>query len=489
MSVVPNDSALSARTYNKVAPEFAVNGVLPLQLTSADTQIVSNARKKGEIVTYLHKIGSPTASASLLALAILALLLTGGCATPPHADQNAQATVPSTTQPARAACYQPTCCDKVNDATALQFEPHRLNCRAIALTAAGKTSESFAALQAAIRLAKAEKVQTSAATEVLCFSLNDAAHRANDRGDDADSQALFAGNLAACSSHFGESSDKAAQAMYGGASQHLKHARYSVALPQFQRVIAITRGNGNRGLESFATDALGRLKDETGDHAEAQRLLREAISIKTSVFGVKSREVGVSYTNLGASYIDSGDGATGREWYRRAIESYTAALGAANDSTLNVGSALAASHLIDGELKQAEQLYETLLPRFTETYGGTDERTVALINDWGATLARQKRYAEAYVKFEQAVRIRRVTVPNSIHHGYSALNAAKMKKVTNNCAAAEPMRREARQVAEAQMTDANQKNADAVQFVSDTLGFEKECAASGAKPARPKKRK
>ena len=64
-----------------------------------------------------------------------------------------------------------------------------------------------------------------------------------------------------------------------------------------------------------------------------------------------------------------------------------------------------------------------------------------------------------------------------------------MKKVTNNCAAAEPMRREARQVAEAQMTDANQKNADAVQFVSDTLGFEKECAASGAKPARPKKRK
>ncbi len=478
---------MSVSAYNTAEDVLALDGVLWLHLTSAGTHICDDARTKGEIVTHLDPFNRSAVSASMLALAMLAPLFTGGCATPPRTDQTP--VTPSTAPPARAACYQPSCCDEVADAAALKFEPHRLNCRAIALTAAGKTSDSFSALQAAIRLAKAEKVQTSAATEVLCFALNDAAHRANDRGEDAESQALFAGNLAACSTRFGESSDTAAQAMFGGASQHLKRARYSVALPQFQRVIAITRGNGNRGLESFATDALGRLKDETGDHAEAQRLLREAISIKTSVFGVKSREVGVSYTNLGASYIDSGDGATGREWYRRAIDSYTAALGPADVSALDVGSALAASHLGDGELKQAEQLYETLLPRFTETYGATDERTVALINDWGAALARQKRYVEAYAKFEQAVRIRRATVPNSINHGYSALNAAKMKKVTANCAAAEPMRREARQVADVQMTDANKKNAEAVQFVSDTLSFEKECVATAAKSARPKKRK
>ncbi len=442
-------------------------------------------------LTTFYKTNTATVSALPLALALLASILTGGCATPHSADvTDVRATTvsPSTLSPARTACYQPTCCDEANDSAALRFEPHRLNCRAITLTAAGKNSESFAALQSAIALAKAETVQTVAATEVLCFSLNDAAHRANERGDDAESQVLFAANLAACSTRFGANSDTAAQALYGGASQHLKRGRYSVALPQLHRVIAITRSNGNRGLESFATDALGRLKDESGDHAEGQRLLREAIAIKTAVFGAKSKEVAVSYTNLGASYVDSGNGALGREWYLRAFDLYAETLGAADVSTLDVGSALAASHLIDGEMKAAEKLYETLLPRFTETYGSTDEHTVAIINDWGAALARQQRYAEALTKFEQAVRIRRVTVPNSIRHGYSALNAAKMKKVSANCAAAEPLRSEARRVANANMTNAQRSNPEAVQFVKDTLEFEQECAPSG-KRATPGKKK
>ncbi|MEO7254614.1 MAG: tetratricopeptide repeat protein [Casimicrobium sp.] len=430
-----------------------------------------------------------TTSGLSLALTLLASLLMGGCATPPSVDITAAQPTPSTSLPSSAACYQPSCCDEASDATALKFEPHRLNCRAIALTAAGKNNESFIALQAAIALAKAENVQTAAATEVLCFTLNDAAHRANDRGDDAGSQALFAGNLAACSTRFGESSDTAAQALYGGASQHLKHERYSVALPQLQRVIAITRSNGNRGLESFATDAMGRLKDQSGDHAEGQRLLREAIAIKTAVFGAKSKEVAVSFTNLGASYVDTNDGATGREWYRRAFALYAETLGAADVSTLDVGSALATSYLFDGELKQAEKLYETLLPRFTETYGGTDEHTVAIVNDWGAALARQQRYGEAFVKFEQAVAIRRVTVPNSIRYGYSALNAAKMKKVTANCAAAEPLRSEARRVANTHMKAATRDDVDVVQFVKDTLNFEQECASGSAKAALRKKKK
>jgi len=444
------------------------------------------------VITF-YKPKNAIASSSLLALAVIAVIASGGCATPPstgvRASESGVATVtPPTPSPARAACYRPTCCDDVNDAAALRFEPHRLNCRAIALTAAGKNSESLATLQSAIALAKAETVQTVAATEVLCFTLNDAAHRANELGDDAGSRVLFDGNLAACSNRFGATSDTAAQALYGGATQHLKRGRYSVALPQLQRVIAWSRSNGNRGLESFATDALGRLKDESGDHAEGQRLLREAIAIKTAVFGARSKEVAVSYTNLGASYIETGNGAVGRDWYRRAIDLYTEALGAASISTLDVGSALAASHLADGELKQAEKLYETLLPRFTDTYGNTDEHAVAIINDWGAALARQGRYADALTKFELAVRIRRVTVPNSVRHGYSALNAAKMKKVSANCAAAEPLRSEARRVATANTTNAQQSNAEAVQFVKDTLLFEQECAPPKQRAARGKKK-
>ena len=413
--------------------------------------------------------------ASAYGCAPLLLALMTGCASPPVAETRVGATTP-TTSAMRATCYRPTCCDEARDSVALRFEPHRLNCRAVALTSEDRDGEALTALQTAIALARAETAQKLAATEVLCFALNDVAHRADARGDDSVSRTLFDGNLAACTARFGDTSDEAAQALFGGASQHLRRGRYDVARPQFQKVIALSRGNANRGLESFATDALGRLYDERGDHVEARRLLREAIAIKTTVFGARSKELAVSYTNLGASYIDSKEGATGRDWYRKAIALYTETLGTAHTSTLDVESALAASHLGDGETKQAERLYEMLLPKFVQTYGGTDERTVVIINDWGASLARQQRYADALSKFEEALRIRRGTVPNSIRHGYSALNAAKMKKVTSTCAAAELLRGEARRVSAANMTPAQRANPDAVQFVKDVVAFEQECA-------------
>ena len=422
--------------------------------------------------------------ASSLCCALLVLALMAGCASPPVADTRVlpkTSAMPTMPAAARAACYRPTCCDETLDAAALRFEPHRLNCRAIALTAEGRDNESLSALQTAVALAKAETAQKMAATEVLCFALNDIAHRADARGDDVGSRTPFDGNLAACKARFGDASDEAAQALFGGASQHLRRGRYDVARPQLLQVIALSRGNGNRGLESFATDALGRLYDERGDHVEGRRLLREAIAIKTTVFGARSKELAVSFTNLGASYIDSNEGKTGRDWYRKAIALYTETLGAANASTLDVESALAASHLGDGETQQAEHLYELLLPKFVQTYGGTDERTVVIINDWGASLARQKRYSDALIKFEQALSIRRSTVPNSVRHGYSVLNAAKMKKVTSTCTAAEPLRNEARRVSSANMTPAQRANPDAVRFVKGVVAFEQECAPSKKK--------
>ena len=424
---------------------------------------------------------------SLLTLAcgvlpVVAVLTLGGCASPPVGTDAAPAPAAA---PTRAACYQPGCC---NDAEALKFEPHRLNCRAIALAAQGKDAESSKALQAAIAAARAEVTRKEAATEVLCFTLNDAAHRADAAGDDDGSRTLFDGNLAACRARFGENSDAAAQALYGGASQHVRRERLSVAQPQMQQVIAMARANGNRGLESFATDALGRIRDMLGDRAEGRRLLQQAITIKNAVFGERSREVAVSCTNLGASYIEAGEGAAGREWYRRAVAMYTEAVGAAHDQTLHVSAALASSHLADGELKQAERLFEDLAPKFKQTYGATDERTVVILNDWGAALARQERYAEALVKFEQALSIRRGTVPNSVRHGYSALNAAKMKKVTTTCAAAQPLRSEAVRVA-ANMTPTQRRDAGVAEFVADVARFEEECAPRRPAAAEPRKKK
>ena len=302
------------------------------------------------------------------------------------------------------------------------------------------------------------------------------------------SRTLFDGNLAACKSRFGDSSDTAAFALWSGASQHINHDRLDVAKPQIERVIALSRSNGNRGLESFATDALGRIKDMQGDRVEGRRLLQQAITLKTAVFGARSREVATSYSNMGASYIEGNDGTTARDWYRRAVAIYTELLGPTDEQTLRTSAGLASSHLADGELTQAAAMFEALLPRFTQTYGATDNRTVVLLNDWGAALARQEKYAEALGKFEQSLAIRRSTLRNSVRHGNSALNAAKMKKIISSCAAAEPLRQEARAVASANMTQANKSDPDVVQFVTAVTAFEQECATGRSTVPVPRKR-
>lgn len=436
----------------------------------------------GLAASLVYRAGATRLTA--FAVAAAALVFVAGCANPPVADLAASVKAnPLTTN--RAACFQPTCCD---DAVALQFTPHRLNCRAIALIEQGQRAESFKMLRAAINAAKAETVRKQDATEVLCFALNDAAHHADIDGNDALSRTLFDGNLAACKSRFGDSSDTAAFALWSGASQHINHDRLDVATPQIERVIALSRSNGNRGLESFATDALGRIKDMQGNRVEARRLLQQAITLKAAVFGARSREVATSYSNMGASFIDGNEGATGRDWYRRAIAIYAEVLGPADEQTLRTSAGLASSHLADGELAEAIRLFDALLPKFRQAFGATDNRTVVLLNDWGAALARLEKYADALAKFEQSLAIRRSTIPNSVRHGNSALNAAKMKKMISSCTAAEPLRQEARAVASANMTQGNQSDPDVVQFVAAVTAFEQECAPRRSAAPVPRKK-
>lgn len=414
----------------------------------------------------------------------LGLTLLSACSTAPSKPATSVIATAAATS-AQRTCFQPTCCD---DKTALQFEPHRLNCESIEQRDAGKSAQAWVTLNAAIAAANAAVKADSRkndANEVLCFALNDAADRADTSGNDAQSQTLFQGNYEACKARFGELDDFSMQALYGGASQHIQRGRIELAKPMMERVRTQSKINEKPGLESFAIDALGRIEDMQGNPSLARTLLLQSIAIKKNVFGDRASDVAVSYTNLGASYIITQDGKTGREWYRQAIGIYSETLGEANPATLSVQTALAASHLADSELTQAERLYESLVPKSTLVYGATGERTAALINDWGATLARQDRHAEAFTKFDEAARIRRTTQPNSLWFGYSLLNAAKMKKITVDCAAAQPLRTETKTVL-ARLPAAVSQGAEGLEFAKDIADFETECtpAEQAAKRAK-----
>jgi hypothetical protein len=385
-------------------------------------------------------------SPSYVYVACILVILFGvvGCANDPATSKTGLPAVAVAT-PSIAApisiCYQPVCC---NDSAALRFEPHRLNCQSIAEKTQNKINASLTSLMAAIQAALSTKLtQKDASNEVLCYALNDAAHRASGAGDydsksssqdvDKKSLQLFTDSYLACQTRFGASSDAAAQSLYGIANHHLANGRIAEAKPMMQQVLVSSIASGNKVLQSFTTDALGRIADVEGDFVTGKNLLNQAIQLKKTVFGERSAEMAVSYTNLGASYIESKDGVTGREWYRRSISIYSELFGDADDRTLNVFAALVTSHLFDGELKKAESMYAALAPKFTQTYGATDERTVTLINDWGVAFARQNRYQEAFLKFDLALKIRRKSMPNSLNHGHSALNTAKMQNMMSGC--------------------------------------------------------
>lgn len=420
----------------------------------------------------------PLRPALLLGACLLALT---GCAIPPAAKDEGAA------KPAPLACYEASCCDKP---ASLDFAPFGLYCRFIAENAAGKAAEATATVQEAIAAARAETARTADAQAVLCFSLNAAAQRPH--LSDIDSLGLYTDSLAACQAAYGEASNFSAQALHDAANQRLEMGQTHQVRPQLERVIELARLHKEAGLEAYATDALGRLAGLLGDSLGERRLLNQAVDMKQIVYGEASPEVASTYTRLGLSYMRTGERSAGREWYRRAIDILTEEIGGAHPRTMAVLTEYATSFSEDGDHKQAQEIFEGMLPQAIETYGPNDEQTVVLINNLGSALEGQKRYKQALARFDQALKIRRVTLPNSVRHGTAALNAAKTKRKISSCGGARTYANEALRVARA-LAAGTPAEPGVEEFIADAAVYAKACRMrsplppKAAKPAPPKR--
>ncbi len=417
-----------------------------------------------------------------LASILLCVLGLAACTTEPVRPREVQLTEePGESGP---RCSGPDCCA---DAEALEFVPQRQYCSALALDNEGKAPASASALKDAIAGARAEKIRTHDASGVLCHAYALDAQRAGDRGDGAAARSGLAAAVQACRAGFGNESNQAAQAMLDSAEQRLQNKDESAKVgEELAAVLALARKNVNAQIAADATDALGRLKGLAGDVNAERRLLTEGMEMRRKAYGENSYQTGMSYVNLGGSYMRVNDNQAGRAWYERAIAVYGTTLGMADPVTLEVRAAHAMSYSAERNHKRAQELLEAMLPQAVQTFGAQSEETVAIINDIGNMQQHQGQSQAALQRYEEVLAIRRATMPDTLKHGRSALLAATLKHKIAGCAASSALDAEVRRIA-AHLEPSAAKDEDARLYVREANDVVQQCAAPTARAARKQK--
>lgn len=418
----------------------------------------------------------PLASILLCALGLAA------CSTEPVRPAEVQLTEePGESGP---RCSGADCCA---DAEALEFVPQRQYCSALALDNEGKGPASAVALKDAIAGARAEKIRNHDASSVLCHAYALDAQRAGDRGDAAAARSALSDAVQACRAGFGNQSSQAAQAMLDSAEQRLQTRGEAASInDELTAVLALARKNANAQIEADATDALGRLMGMNGDVAAERRLLTEGMEKRRKAYGENSYQTGMSYVNLGGSYMRQNDNPAGRAWYERAIAVYGATLGMADPVTLEVRAAHAMSYSAERNHKRAQELLEAMLPQAVQTFGPQSEETVAIINDIGNMQQHQGQSQAALLRYEEVLAIRRATMPGTAKLGRSALLAATLKRKSGGCGASAGLDGEVRRIA-AQLEASSGKDEEAKSYVREAHDFLQQCTVPAPRGARKAK--
>lgn len=425
----------------------------------------------------------PTARLFSLPLASLLVCALGlvACSTEPLRPPEVQLTE----EPGEAGprCSGADCCA---EADALDFVPQRQYCSALALDNEGKGAASAAALKGAIAGARAEKIRTHDASGVLCHAYALDAQRAEERGDMAATRSGLDAAVQACRAGFGNASDQAARALLDSADQLVQTQQdFGNIVVQLDEALALARKNGNAQIEADALDAYGRYSALVGRQDDERRLLTEALEMRRKAYGENSYQTGMSYVNLGGSHMRMHQTAQGRAWYERAIAVYGSTIGMGDPVALEVRRAHARSYTVDGEHKRAQELLEAMLPQAVQAYGAQSEDTVALVNDIGNSLQSQSKFAEALQRFEEVLAIRRATVPETVKHGYAAMQAAGLQYEIGGCGASGALGAEVQRIA-AHLKPASASNEERKNYLIDAQVFGRVCATP---PARKGARK
>jgi serine/threonine protein kinase/tetratricopeptide (TPR) repeat protein len=149
--------------------------------------------------------------------------------------------------------------------------------------------------------------------------------------------------------------------------------------------------------------ALGLSLQVHGRSDEALSLLTGVVSDRIRMSGADHAETLRAMNDLGLVHYERKDIPEARTWISQALQGRERTLGPNHPDTLESANNLAAVFEAEGNANEAGKLLEGLVERSQTVRGEHHIDTLSAINNFGRMLYRQKRFAEAALKYQAAM--------------------------------------------------------------------------------------
>jgi tetratricopeptide (TPR) repeat protein len=187
----------------------------------------------------------------------------------------------------------------------------------------------------------------------------------------------------------------------------MQRARYAEAEPLLRKAMTICeRVLGEDDSDTTTSyNNLALNLDDQGKYAEAEPLYRKALAIQEKVLGEDHPHTASSYNNLAANLNDQGKHAEAELLFRKALAIRERVLGENHPDTASSYNNLAYNLDAEGKYAEAERLYRRALAIRERVLGEDHPDTATSYNNLAYNLKAQGKYAEAEQLYRKALAI------------------------------------------------------------------------------------
>lgn len=180
--------------------------------------------------------------------------------------------------------------------------------------------------------------------------------------------------------------------------------------------------SGQPELKGDLLNVLAQVHGAIGNYAEAERLAREALTIRRDLFGEDHEEVAESLTSLAAILSAGRDPAAADSLAREALRIRRAELGPMHPDIAETLNVLARTLEINGEYEEAELLFQEALAMRRSTLGEGHAEVASSLNNLGSLATNRGNFTDADSLYREALAIRRATLGEQHPYVASTLN-------------------------------------------------------------------
>lgn len=159
-------------------------------------------------------------------------------------------------------------------------------------------------------------------------------------------------------------------------------------------------------MQAQMMSVMGKVYDNLGLYPQADSLLRQATSIRQSLFGTDNRDTNASMRELAWTLDHEGHYPDAEKLQRQVLNSQKRTLGAENPDTVTTMAALAVTLTYEGHYPEAEKLQRQALDLQHRFLKPDDPNIAASLENLGTVLQMEAHYPEAENLDREAIAIR-----------------------------------------------------------------------------------